>query len=258
MSQPNNNKINTNTTPAAATQPVAAAETPVAPLGPVTAPVIPGPLGPVTAPAAPTAPVAPVAPAPLGPLLPSAGPVPVPGPVQPAPVAPAPAAPVVQETVVSNATPFTARIDAIKESGTNQEKALVAALDAYVDFMKPGAPVAPERGVKQQYTLWKTILALAENAPKEQFNALWNILLAYFDNYKDGVFHDRYLFRFIDQWIWSENDLKAMQNIFNLLQLTANPAKRKEGLARVQLEKTLATGINDEGRDRINLFYLVG
>lgn len=252
MSQPNNNKSNTNTTPAAATQPVAAVETPAAPLGPVTAPVtpvIPGPLGPVTAPVAPVAP----------PVLPTPAPAPVqPAPVTPAPVAPAPIAPVVQETVISNATPFTARIDAIKESGTNQEKALVAALDNYVDKMKPGAPIAPEQGVKQQYTLWKTILALAENAPKEQFSALWNILLAYFDNYKEGVFHDRYLFRFIDQWIWSENDLKAMQNIFNLLQLTANPAKRKEGLARVQLEKTLATGITDEGRDRINLFYLVG
>lgn len=249
MSQPNN-KLNINVnTPTATTEPVAAVEAPAAPLGPVTAPITPVPLGPVTAPVVPPTPVAPVAPV-----------------VPPTPVTPpAPAAPlaglvqaVVKETVVSNETPFTVRIDAIKESGTNQEKSLVAALDAYVDFMKPGAPVAPDRGVKQQYTLWKTILALAENAPKEQFNALWNILLAYFDNYKDGVFHDRYLFRFIDQWIWSENDLKAMQNIFNLLQLTANPAKRKEGLARVQLEKTLATGINDEGRDRINLFYLVG
>ena len=230
-------------------EPVAPVVEPAAPVEPViapvvepviTTPVIPAPLGPVPTPVAPIVP--PVQPAPI---------------VPPAPVVPvAPVTPVVQNTVVDTSTPFTARIDEIKEKGTTQEKAVVIAFEAYIAGMKPGVPVAPDRGARHQYAIWKTILSVLENAPKAEFNSLWNIILAYFNNYKDGVFGDRYLFRFSDQWIWSENDLTAMQNIFNLLMLTANPATRKEGLSKVQLEKTLSTGIADEGRDRVNLFYL--
>jgi hypothetical protein len=176
---------------------------------------------------------------------------PPPAPVVPHVVPPA----VVIETPVVKVDDVAAFIAGIKAKGTLHEQSLVTSLDNYVSKMSPRIPNTSEAGVKHQYSLWKAIQSVAETAPKEQFNSLWNIILTYFRLHKDGVFGDRYLYRFIEQWQWDEKDLEAMKNIFNLLQLTADPVERKKNLSLVSLEKTLSVGIYDEARDRITLFY---
>lgn len=150
---------------------------------------------------------------------------------------------------------FTKLIDDLKVSGTSTQKILITSIEKYIDTMTPGKPVKDDAGAKSQYDLWKIISYLAEQAPGDEFKKLWNILLAYFEEYKDGVFHDRYIYRFSEFWVWPEHELNGMHRILNLVKLTCNPADRGHGLKNVSLDRSLTEGFSEEARQRITTFY---
>ena len=201
-----------------------------------------------------------VQPAIVPPVIPVVPPVQPPAPVtpiQPAPKAPSPQ-PAVQTTQVQPvAIPLLDYIAQLKVAGTQEEKNLIIAIETYMSYMNPGVPVKGDKGTKYQYALWKTISHILDQAPRGEFNKLWNLLLGYFNFYKEGVFNDRYIFRFAECWSWTQDELKGMNSIFNLLKLTADPATRSTGLTQVNMEKSLSVGISEEGRSRITSFYSV-
>lgn len=145
----------------------------------------------------------------------------------------------------------------IKKSGTIAQKSLVASIETYMANMAPGKPVSNEDGDKYQYQFWKTIQNLVHNAPVDEFKSLWNLLLMFVHQHKQGVFHDRYIFRFSEYWIHSVEELNGFQRILNLINLTCDPATRAVGLRQVNLDATLADGFTEEARQRILGFYRV-
>lgn len=145
----------------------------------------------------------------------------------------------------------------IKKSGTLAQKSLVTAIENYMANMAPGKPVDPDTGVKHQYALWKTIHNLVHNAPASEFKSLWSLLLAFFNTYKEGVFHDRYLFRFSEYWSYSNEELNGFQRVLNLINLSCDPATRAIGLRQVNLDTTLRDGFSEEARQRLLNFYKV-
>lgn len=145
----------------------------------------------------------------------------------------------------------------IKKSGTIAQKSLVTSIEAYMTNMAPGKPVKTDDGAKYQYQLWKTIQNLAHNAPVEEFKSLWNLLLMFVNQHKQGVFHDRYLFRFSEYWVHSIEELNGFQRILNLINLTCDPATRALGLRQINMDATLTDGFTDEARQRILSFYRV-
>lgn len=190
------------------------------------------------------------------------------GDVQASPVPPAPApkaAPVVsapQKTapVVSLKQPaaaegFRALIEKMKTDGTKDEKKLIANIEQYMQRMAPGQPMGGDDGARNQHALWKVIQGLVERAPQEEFRKLWNILLGYFEESKDGVFGDRYIFRFAESWHHSEAELTAFQRILNVIKLTSNANERSKGLRQVDLGRSLETGFSEEARQRLLSFY---
>jgi len=160
-----------------------------------------------------------------------------------------------EQTQVIEYTEFETLINKIKESGTATQKTLILAIETYMEKMKPGMPVDDATGARNQYVFWKTISGLVERAEKDEFKKLWSILLGYFDQYKDGAFHDRYVFRFSEFWHYSISELNAYQRVINLIKLTANAKERESGLKQVDLERTLAEGFSEEARQRIITFY---
>jgi hypothetical protein len=150
---------------------------------------------------------------------------------------------------------FNVQMGALKANGTLFQKALIHSLEDYLEVMKPGVPVNKDVGARKQYDLWKAISTIAESSASNEFKKLWNILLAYFEEYKGAAFHDRYIFRFSEYWIWNENELAALQRVINLIKLTSNPAERAFGLKQVVLDKTLELGFSDTAKQRIVIFY---
>jgi len=164
-------------------------------------------------------------------------------------------APVVELSKPIPSTDFQTLIANMRSTGTQAQKILIASLDRYVTDMQPGRVVKDSEGARSQYNLWKAITYIAETAPVDEFKRLWNILLAYSEEYKDGVFQDRYIFRFSEYWIWSEHELNGLHRILNIIKLTSNTATRADGLRQVSLDRSLMEGFTDDARQRIIMFY---
>lgn len=161
----------------------------------------------------------------------------------------------VENTQQNNATDFSSFIQGFKENGTVAQKSLISGIEQYMRNMAPGVPVDFDSGAKFQHTFWKLISGVAESAKPDEFKKLWSILLAYFNEFKTTVFHERYVYRFSENWVWSQTDLNGFQRILNILHLTCDPNTRALGLKQVSLDRSLSEGFSDDARQRIVGFY---
>ena len=162
----------------------------------------------------------------------------------------------VQKTTTPEPTEgLSVMLAAMRKDGSASQKGLIYALDTYVERMAPGKPMDAETGAKHQHALWKAVQNVIESSPDGEFKRLWSILLAYAEEHKNGVFGDRYLFRFADQWHQSESELTAFQRAMNLVRLTSNPRARAKGLKQVDLQRSLEETFTEQGRARVLGFY---
>lgn len=150
---------------------------------------------------------------------------------------------------------FLSKVEEMKVSGTSAQKILIASIEKYVKDMAPGKQIEVNAGARSQYSLWKAISYVVETAPAEEFKKLWSILLAFFEEYKDKAFHDRYVFRFSEYWMWPLVELNGLHRIINLIKLTSNAKERAKGLKQVDLDRSLAEGFSDEARQKLISFY---
>ena len=179
----------------------------------------------------------------------------------PPPVPVATVAPVVTPTVAKVAeveqdiTELDAAFIKIKASGTAVERALVNTLETYANGMKPGTPIDPDAGARHQSNLWQALRNVVQGSPDGEFKRLWNIVLAFAHQNRNGVFGDRYIFRFSEAWRFDTDELDAFQRLLNLINLTANIGEREKGLRSVDLTRSLDKGFNEHGRARLVSFY---
>ena len=165
------------------------------------------------------------------------------------------AAPVTEPTEVAMSD-FERGIAALYERGTPAQRSLIAQLRNYIDRMKPGMPVSGDKGAGHQYSLW-VLLSTLVNQSQDDFTNLWALVLAFFHEYRDGVFHDRYVFRFSEYWSRPEAELQAFQRLLNLIKLTSNVAGRESALKQIDLQRSLSVGFTEAGRQRLLQFYNV-
>lgn len=170
-------------------------------------------------------------------------------------------APVVNVTTapVKEAVATNGELDAIFKqmlvNGTSAEKGLVNALESYLRGMAPGTIIDADVGARHQYNLWQALRNVVQSSPDGEFNRLWNMVLAFAHQHRQGVFGDRYVFRFSESWRYDLDELDAFQRLLNLINLTANQAEREKGLRNVDLTRSLDKGFNEHGRARLVSFY---
>lgn len=154
-----------------------------------------------------------------------------------------------------NFTTIQEYLDDVKVNGTVLQKNLIAALDKYLEDLKPRKPVTVDKGANLQYLFWKTLHSTIEYSTQEEFKSLWTIVLAYFNLFKDDAFHERYVYRFAEYWAANEDELSAFQRLLNLIKLTADPKERALGLKQVNVEKSLELIFSEQGRQKLLNFY---
>jgi hypothetical protein len=120
--------------------------------------------------------------------------------------------------------------------------------------MAPGIKMTQVDGAKHQESLWNLIKNVV-NLDPEEFKKAWTLLLAFFNNYADGVFNDRYVFRFFEVVNLDPASIAGFQNILNLIKLTAEPSTRTVSLKQVDLEKTTNKGFTEKAKQNIMSFY---
>lgn len=180
-------------------------------------------------------------------------PAPVEPPVEAAPVAPVVAVEEVKEEAIEEDA-FAVLIDSIVSDDPTLA-GLKAVFDSYVEKMAPGKMVRPDSGALANLTLLRAITTAADNYDARLFKRAWTLVLAYFEQHADGVFSDRYAFRFPDAWGFGDEALQAYQSIITLCKVTAEPNARKAALKQLDLNKVLEFGLTEEGRSKIVSFY---
>ena len=162
----------------------------------------------------------------------------------------------VTNTQEAGPSDFEAWVAQVKAEGTKAQKTLIGNIEIYMRAMQPGMTITGEAGAKQQFQFWNVIRNVVETSPEEEFRRLWTTLLRFFHQFRDGVFHDRYIFRFAEYWTQDPVQLSSYQQVLNMIKLTADPANRAKGLKQVSLDRTLEGSFNPQGKQRIMTFYM--
>ena len=162
------------------------------------------------------------------------------------------ATPVVTVAVASTEEELIAKLKALNVSTVS---VFVDTFENYVQHMAPGVPVSNDDGAKLQYGLWKAFQTLINNTPVENFKVVWGNVLSLCMLHSGGALGERYAFRFAAQWSQQVTQLTAYQALLNLVNLTANPNTRAVGLKQIDLNRALATGYTERGRQNLLSFY---
>lgn len=147
-----------------------------------------------------------------------------------------------------------------KHHGSKSHKDLIYTIEKYVSDMKPGKPLKFHEGATHQINLWKAISSLISHTSHDEFSALWGLLLLLVHVHKDGVFHDRYVFRFSHPDTnspspWRDTDLTAFQRIMSIIKISADPETRHNTTKQVHLERSLEVGFTESDVQKLINFY---
>lgn len=129
-------------------------------------------------------------------------------------------------------------------------------LASYIEEMRPKKVNPLPAALRQQQSLYSTILGIC-NRLEDDFYPVWTALLAVFQEHRDGVFHERYVNRHMDNINLGTSEIAAFQNLLNLIRLTADPRSRALGLKQVDFTRTLQHALTDAARARLGNFYEV-
>lgn len=160
---------------------------------------------------------------------------------------------VVVTQVAETSSEFEVMMAKERKQGTISAQNLIAFLDKYVVNMKPKVPVTQLQVRQNQEGLVRTIRGLLNDSPLTEFNRLWNIMVAYFREYKKAAFSPMYVNRGPEEWKRAPEDYNFLVNMTNLLMATADMGK--DAAKHVDLEKTTKSGFTDEAKGRLVAYY---
>ena len=130
---------------------------------------------------------------------------------------------------------------------------LVNFLDNYMKKMSPGLMAGDQAGGMMQFNFHGTLVQLFNHPDYDVFRNGMLILSAYLTAYEKGVFNERYLFRFSEQWPGGSDKLVNFHATLNLLKIIANKEERPVGKF-ISLERTFNTGYTELAKENITRF----
>lgn len=159
-------------------------------------------------------------------------------------------------TPVTNASPAIGQLEETSKKVGAQAKGVLEVIKTYMSEMAPKKPLSQEAQCRHQVALFRA-LTLTINVLEEDFRPTWQAILKVFHEHRDGVFHERYVFRHFANMALSSEERTTFMALLNLIKLIADPKARKAALRQVDLERSLEVGITEEGRNRIRSFLNV-
>ncbi len=126
-------------------------------------------------------------------------------------------------------------------------------LNNYEKAMKAKMPVNREVGAQKQTELYQIIVRVAQS--RNHFTVNWELILKHFHENPTGCYSANYVMRFLDGMKVTKNDITLFTRLLNLIMFTADPAKIRESLRRVSVEKTLSNVSSPIMRANITGYY---
>lgn len=135
-----------------------------------------------------------------------------------------------------------------------QAEGAVAAVATYAEKMAKGRPMSALEGSQQQLLLYRAIQRILTLDGKELYASI-NSVLAIINENRDSAFHEKRLYRFIDQVKLSGQDRKCFERLLNLFITVCDPATREQALKQTDLELVASTLRNGEKEQKLIAFF---
>ncbi len=155
--------------------------------------------------------------------------------------------------VTVHQTPFEQLIEKIQKEGTQRERYVVTFMGQYVEAMNIKRPLDAEEGVKNQRALWRTMSNVVEQ--DDGFRECFRLIIAYFREYKDTVFHDYYVYRFQPEMNLAPDHNTGMLRLINLFKVAAGLNNKADIFRLVNMEATFSKGLTDSARNRVIQYF---
>lgn len=127
-------------------------------------------------------------------------------------------------------------------------------LEEYVKVMAPGRPTSTVEGAAAQRTLWHALKLMLTRDGNEFVHHYSETLRVIHEN-RNGCFHARYVFRFLDSVNLTPSDRNNFERLLNLMIRTCDPATRQLAMRQVDLRTSLS-GLSDERqRQKVVAYY---
>lgn len=127
-------------------------------------------------------------------------------------------------------------------------------LETYVRDMAPRKIVSDGKINENQVRLYRAITQ-AINSPEVNFVRAFTNLLEFFENHKDGAFHEDRIFRGLENLTLQLSEITAFQRLINMIKATCNKKSRALAVKQIDFVATLQFGVTEQGRNRIFAFY---
>lgn len=185
---------------------------------------------------------------------------------EPAPApAPSPALEEAAETVevARELTEEEAYLEKIRESGTPEQKRILAAVETFVELFNPKKPLSAEAAVAGQHEFLQHMLWLLKKE-YETFKGGWNALLVYFAVHHGNPSPANYsalseysAHRARHAWAKSPDLLLAFENLVAVLRATRVKATRQHDVKRLAFDKIGSEVLTEQGLSNLKKFYNV-
>lgn len=152
-------------------------------------------------------------------------------------------------------------LEDVRANGTPLQKQALAAIELFVERMKPRSPISEEKAVEAQRDFLDLITVILRKDFQE-FRKAWAVLLVYFAEYhgdrptaKDYSALSEYsTSRCLDAWNDNERS-EAYNNFMTLLRVTRNIETRKQDVKRIRLDAIAPSLLSDRAKDNLQRFY---
>lgn len=152
-------------------------------------------------------------------------------------------------------------LEDVRTNGTPLQKQALAAIELFVERMKPRSPISEEKAVEAQRDFLDLITVILRKDFQE-FRKAWAVLLVYFAEYhgdrptaKDYSALSEYsTSRCLDAWNDNERS-EAYNNFMTLLRVTRNIETRKQDVKRIRLDAIAPSLLSDRAKDNLQRFY---
>jgi hypothetical protein len=145
-----------------------------------------------------------------------------------------------------------------KTEGSVAMKSAIASVEQYLLGMKPGKTIVPSSGALIQYLFWKSLLAIINQTPANEFKAVWGMVIAIVREHRSGTFLPKYTTRFSADWKWGQSTISTYMRLLHLMTETANPDNTIAKVsASIDLDKVMDDYFISSGRDNLHTYYSV-
>lgn len=154
---------------------------------------------------------------------------------------------------VDKSTEFQQRVAKVMAGDNKRERYVATFMESYVKDMAPGVPMSTEEGVRKQKELWRTIKNVV--GADEGFKEAFRLLVAYFKEYKDSVFHHHYIHRFYPELDIAPDEAAGLAAMVNLLSVASGVNNKSDVRKLIDFSKTFDKGLNDAARERVYNYF---